>query len=108
METRDAESGRGSLEALSRRSFIKGATALAAAASVPKAFGQQPTGAPPGTVWLYIGTYTNVASGGSGGNGAACRPRGRTHQQGARPPLPSTQDGTTCMRETKSLVPTDR
>jgi 6-phosphogluconolactonase len=70
METRDAESGRGSLEALSRRSFIKGATALAAAASVPEAFGQQPTGAPPGTVWLYIGTYTNVASGGSGGNGA--------------------------------------
>ena len=63
MEARDAESGRGSLEALSRRSFIKGATALAAAANVPKAFGKkptdgQPTGTPPGTVWLYIGTYT--------------------------------------------------
>ena len=69
MESRDAQRSRGPLEALSRRSFIKGATALAAAASVPKAFGQQPTGAPPGTVWLYIGTYTNVASGGSGGNG---------------------------------------
>ena len=69
METRDAESGRGSLEALSRRSFIKGATALAAAASVPEVFGQQPTGALAGTVWLYIGTYTNVSSGGSGGNG---------------------------------------
>ena len=61
MEARDAESRRGSLEALSRRSFIKGATALAAAASVPEAFGQQPTGAPAGTVWLYIGTYTNVS-----------------------------------------------
>ena len=69
MEARDAESGRGSLEALSRRSFIKGATALAAAASVPKAFGQQPTGAPRGTAWLYIGTYTSASNGGSGGNG---------------------------------------
>ena len=58
MEARDAESGRGPLETLSRRSFIKGATALAAAASVPQAFGQQPTGAPVGTVWLYIGTYS--------------------------------------------------
>jgi len=63
MEARDAESRRGSFEALSRRSFIKGAMALTAAASVPQAFGQQPTGAPPGTVWLYIGTYTgNPAS----------------------------------------------
>jgi len=60
MEARDAESGRGSLEALSRRSFIKGATALAAAASVPEVFGQQPTGTPAGTVWLYIGTYTGA------------------------------------------------
>ena len=60
MEAIDGESGRRSLKALSRRSFIKGATALAAAASVPKAFGQQPTGAPPGTVWLYIGTYTGA------------------------------------------------
>ena len=42
----------------SRRTFIKGAAALAAAASSTKAFGQPPTGAPAGTVWLYIGTYT--------------------------------------------------
>ncbi len=53
----------------SRRNLLKGAAAVAAAASVPEAFGQQSTGAPRGTVWLYIGTYTNVASGGSGGNG---------------------------------------
>ena len=46
----------------SRRNLLKGAAALTAAASVP-AFGQQPTGAPSGTVWLYIGTYTgNEAS----------------------------------------------
>jgi 6-phosphogluconolactonase len=42
----------------SRRDFLMGAAALTAAASVPTAFGQQPTGAPRGTVWLYIGTYT--------------------------------------------------
>ena len=42
----------------SRRNFLTGAAALTAVASVPKAFGQQPTGAPRGTVWLYIGTYT--------------------------------------------------
>ena len=54
---------------LSRRNLLKGAAAFTAAASVPEAFGQQPTGAPRGTVWLYIGTYTGVASGGSGGNG---------------------------------------
>ncbi|MEO8131520.1 MAG: beta-propeller fold lactonase family protein [Bryobacteraceae bacterium] len=53
----------------SRRNLLKGAATAAAAASVPVAFGQQPTGAPRGTVWLYIGTYTDVASGGSGGNG---------------------------------------
>jgi 6-phosphogluconolactonase len=69
MEAIDGKSGRGSLEALSRRSFIKGATALAAAASVPKAFGQQPTGAPAGTVWLYIGTYTGAPGGGGNGEG---------------------------------------
>src|SRR5262245_25808189 len=47
----------------SRRNLLKGATALTAAASVPQAIGQQPTGAPFGTVWLYIGTYTgNPAS----------------------------------------------
>src|SRR5262249_2470560 len=60
MEARDAESGRGPLEGLSRRSFIKGALVLTAAASVPGAFAQQPTGAPAGTVWLYIGTYTGA------------------------------------------------
>jgi 6-phosphogluconolactonase len=44
--------------AFSRRNLLKGATALTAAASVPEAFGQRPTGAPFGTVWLYIGTYS--------------------------------------------------
>jgi 6-phosphogluconolactonase len=44
----------------SRRNFLMGAAALTAVASVPKAFGQQPTGAPRGTVWLYIGTYTGA------------------------------------------------
>src|SRR4030095_11880041 len=38
----------------------KGTIALTAAASVPQAFGQQPTGAPRRTVWLYIGTYTGA------------------------------------------------
>ena len=42
----------------SRRTFLMGAAALAAAASAPNAFGQPLTGAPAGTVWLYIGTYT--------------------------------------------------
>src|SRR5215813_9713576 len=45
---------------LSRRDLLKGAMALSVAASVPEAFGQQPTGAPAGTVWLYIGTYTSA------------------------------------------------
>ena len=44
--------------AFSRRTFLMGAAALAAAASAPNAFGQPLTGAPAGTVWLYIGTYT--------------------------------------------------
>jgi 6-phosphogluconolactonase (cycloisomerase 2 family) len=44
----------------SRRDLLKGAVALTAAASVPKALGVTPTGAPPGTVWLYIGTYTGA------------------------------------------------
>jgi 6-phosphogluconolactonase len=53
----------------SRRNLLKGAAALAAAASVPEVFGQQqPTGAPSGTVWLYIGTYTG-APGPRGSNG---------------------------------------
>ena len=54
---------------LSRRGLLKGAAALTAAASVPEAaFGQQATGAPFGTVWLYIGTYTG-APGAFGSNG---------------------------------------
>jgi 6-phosphogluconolactonase len=44
----------------SRRTFLTGAAALAAAATAPKAFGQPPTGAPAGKVWLYIGTYTGA------------------------------------------------
>jgi 6-phosphogluconolactonase (cycloisomerase 2 family) len=35
-----------------------GAAALTTVANVPKALGQQVTGAPHGTVWLYISTYT--------------------------------------------------
>jgi len=46
--------------AFTRRDLLKAATALTAAASLPQAFGQQPTGAPSGTVWLYIGTYTGA------------------------------------------------
>src|SRR5439155_198521 len=53
--------------AFTRRDLLKGAAALTAAASMPEAFGQPPTGAPFGTVWLYIGTYTGAP--GSGGNG---------------------------------------
>src|SRR5215510_12525225 len=53
--------------AFSRRTFLKSAAALAAIGSAPSAFGQPPTGAPSGTVWLYIGTYTGAP--GSGGNG---------------------------------------
>ena len=64
--TKDTKLG-GLQSTFSRRNLLKGAAALAAAASVPEAFGQQPTGAPSGTVWLYIGTYTGAP--GSGGNG---------------------------------------
>jgi 6-phosphogluconolactonase len=46
--------------AFSRRTFLKSAAAFAAIGSVPSAFAQQPTGAPAGTVWLYIGTYTGA------------------------------------------------
>ena len=53
--------------ASSRRNLLKGAAALAAVASVREAFGQRTTGAPPGTVWLYISTYTGNP--GVGGNG---------------------------------------
>jgi 6-phosphogluconolactonase len=55
--------------AFSRRNLLKGAVALPAAASVPAAFSQPTTAGASKTVRLYIGTYTNVASGGSGGNG---------------------------------------
>jgi len=48
----------GSERTFSRRNFVMGAAALGAVANVPKAFGQQSTGAPRGTVWLYISTYT--------------------------------------------------
>src|SRR5215471_18644703 len=64
--TKDTKLG-GLQSTFSRRDLLKGAMALTAAASVPEAFGQQPTGAPFGTVWLYIGTYTGAP--GSGGNG---------------------------------------
>jgi 6-phosphogluconolactonase len=57
--TKDTKPG-GLQNTFSRRNLLKGATALTAAASVPEAFGQQPTGAPHGTVWLYIGTYTGA------------------------------------------------
>ena len=64
--TKDTKLG-GLQSTFSRRNLLKGAAALTAAASVPEAFGQQPTGAPRGTVWLYISTYTGAP--GAGGNG---------------------------------------
>jgi len=66
--TKDAKFG-GLQSTFSRRDLLKGAMALTAAASLPKAFAKQPTGAPPGTVWLYIGTYTGAPG-----------PRGRSGQ----------------------------
>jgi hypothetical protein len=57
--TKDTKPG-GWQGTFSRRTFLKGATALAAAASASKAFGQPRTGAPAGTVWLYVGTYTGA------------------------------------------------
>ena len=57
--TKDTKLG-GWQSTFSRRTFLTGAAALAAAARAPKAVGQPPTGAPPGTVWLYIGTYTGA------------------------------------------------
>src|SRR6266566_1484004 len=64
--TKDTKLG-GLKSKLSRRALLKGATALAAAASVPDAFGQPPTDTPSRTARLYIGTYTGAP--GSGGNG---------------------------------------
>src|SRR5215469_13825449 len=53
-----------------RRDLLKSVAALSAAATVPEALGQSPTGAPFGTVWLYIGTYTGAPGAfGSNGNG---------------------------------------
>src|SRR4051794_25432624 len=66
--TEDAKLG-GVQSTFSRRNLLKGAAALAAAASVPEAFGQQATGAPRGTVWLYISTYTGNPGGGGNGEG---------------------------------------
>jgi 6-phosphogluconolactonase len=66
--TKDTKLG-GSQGTFSRRNLLKGAAALAAAASVPEAFGQQATGAPRGTVWLYISTYTGNPGGGGDGDG---------------------------------------
>src|SRR5262245_23565860 len=58
-------------ETFSRRDVLKGAAAVIGAArlpaSVPAALGQQPTGVPFGSAWLYIGTYTGAP--GAGGNG---------------------------------------
>src|ERR1043166_7605960 len=65
--TKDSNHG-GLPRAFSRRALLKGAAALTAAASLPYAFGQ-PTGAPFGTVWLYIGTYTGAIGSGGNGNG---------------------------------------
>jgi 6-phosphogluconolactonase (cycloisomerase 2 family) len=62
--TKDTKSG-GLQSTFSRRNLLKSATALATAATLPEAYGQSRTGAPFGTVWLYIGTYT-----GSDGHGA--------------------------------------
>ena len=58
MESRNDRKLGGVQSTFTRRNLLKGATAVTAAASVPQALGQQPTGAPRGTVWLYIGTYT--------------------------------------------------
>jgi len=64
--TKDTKLG-GVQSTFSRRNLLKGAAALATAAALPVAYGQPRTGAPSGTVWLYIGTYTGAV--GSGGNG---------------------------------------
>lgn len=62
---KDTKSG-GAPAAFSRRNLLKSAAAMTAAASIPKAFGQQATGAPRGTVWLYISTYTGSPGDGDG------------------------------------------
>src|ERR1051326_3686188 len=61
MDSRKDTKPGGLQNTFTRRNLLKGATALTAAASVREAFGQiTPTGARPGTVWLYIGTYTGA------------------------------------------------
>jgi 6-phosphogluconolactonase (cycloisomerase 2 family) len=70
MQSKDIKSG--NLQSiLSRRNLLKGAGALAAAATVPEVFAQQipPTGAPFGTIWLYISTYTSATPSAFGSNG---------------------------------------
>jgi 6-phosphogluconolactonase (cycloisomerase 2 family) len=67
--TKDTKPG-GLQSTFSRRNFLMGAAALTVAARLPEAFGEQPTGAPPGTVWLYVGTYTGSPGAfASNGNG---------------------------------------
>jgi len=66
MDSNDNQNTGAILSRFSRRNLFKSATALGAASAASVAFAQQtqPTGAPFGTVWVYIGTYT-----GSGNNG---------------------------------------
>src|SRR5690242_18100907 len=66
MESTTKSKSSGLHNTLTRRDLLKGATVLSAAASMPQAFGQSPTGAPLGTVWLYIGTYTSSGNHGQG------------------------------------------
>lgn len=67
--TKDSNPG-GMQSILSRRNLLMGAGALAAATTVPQASAQQTTGAPAGTIWLYISTYTGaVGAFGSNGQG---------------------------------------
>lgn len=57
--TKDANIS-GAQSSFSRRNLLKGATALTAAASVQETLGQQPVGAPFGTAYLYVSTYTGA------------------------------------------------
>jgi len=69
MESISDEKLGGLQRTVARRTILKGAAALTVAAILPDALGQQPTGAPFQTVWLYIGTYTGGAPGPRGRNG---------------------------------------
>src|SRR5690242_12755513 len=69
MESISNEKLGGLQSTVARRTILKGAAALTVAAILPDALGQQPTGAPFQTVWLYIGTYTGAPG-----------PRGRSGQ----------------------------